>query len=647
MTAITPISSAARSISALVCLGMSLTAMVNSMPSVWIIPKFGPLPAEYLRSGMFLAAVVVVLCGVGFTLQTFGGKLRLPVFVAVLLDLALLGMSVWVSYEFAVVNIEIQDGLFFFDDYHGWVTLAAVVVMLILCWRVWGVPLAVFGLISTLYYFSGQWWPGLLKIIPRSFVDSFPEDMLFNLGSGMLGFLFESVIYTVFPFIIFGALLEATGVGDSLIRLAFRLTKGTRGGPAHAAVLASSLFGTMSGVAVANVVGTGVMTIPMIKKRGFSPHFSGGIEATASTGGQIVPPIMGAAALIMADQLGVSYLVVIMAALLPAFFYYLSLFFNVIFEARRMNIQTGTLDVDTSLSRDDYTKLFVLLGAIVVIVWTLLYGLSAAAAGVFVVLYMVVACFLTREIRQHPWKVVKGFINGGDQFGRLLIALGVVGIVLGVLSGTGLPVKLAILVDSVMQHSLLMALIVTGVAALVFGMGMPTLPAYLTIILILGPSLTKLGMSLLVAHMFVFYFGVASAITPPVCIAAYAAASIAGAGPLHTGFTAFRIGLALFIVPFAFAYNPELLLVDEAGGYELLPLLSICARLALALWLLNSALSRYDATPLKPPEALLRFGLTAALLVIWPSVHWTAFVIALVLIGFNQFRSRQVVVATA
>ncbi len=644
--ATTPVATVAKFIAALVCLGMSLTAMVNSMPSVWIIPKFGPLPAEYLRSGMLIGAVVVVLCSVGFTLQTLGGKLRLPLFIAVLIDLAVLGLSIWAGYEFAMVNIEIQDGLFFFDDYHGWVTLSAVAVVLILCWRVWGVPLAIFGVVSALYYFTGQWWPGLLKIIPRSFVDSFPEDILFNLGSGMLGFLFESVIYTVFPFIIFGALLEATGVGDALIRLAFGLTKGTRGGPAHAAVLASSLFGTMSGVAVANVVGTGVMTIPMIKKRGFSPHFSGGIEATASTGGQIVPPIMGAAALIMADQLGVSYLVVIMAALLPAFFYYLSLFFNVIFEARRMDIQTGTLGVDTTLSGEDYTKLFVLLGAIIVIVWTLLYGLSAAAAGVFAVLYMVVACFATREIRQTPWKVVKGFISGGDQFGRLLIALGVVGVVLGVLSGTGLPVKLAILVDSVMQQSLLMALIVTGLAALVFGMGMPTLPAYLTIILILGPSLLKLGMPLLVAHMFVFYFGVASAITPPVCIAAYAAAAIAGAGPLHTGFTAFRIGLALFIVPFAFAYYPELLLVDEVGGYELLPLLSICIRLTLALWLLNSAFSRYDATPLKIPEVLLRFALTVLLLVIWPSVHWAAFVVALVLIGFNQLRFRQAVAVT-
>ena len=168
------------------------------------------------------------------------------------------------------------------------------------------------------------------------------------------------------------------------------------------------------------------------------------------------------------------------------------------------------------------------------------------------------------------------------------------------LSGTGLPVKLAILVDSVMQQSLLMALIVTGLA---FGMGMPTLPAYLTIILILGPSLLKLGMPLLVAHMFVFYFGVASTITPPVCIAAYAAAAIAGAGPLHTGFTAFRIGLALFIVLFAFAY------------------------------------------PLKIPEVLLRFALTV-LLVIWPSVHWAAFAVALVLIGFNQLRFRQAVAVT-
>ena len=173
--------------------------------------------------------------------------------------------------------------------------MAGAILLIELCWRVWGLPLALFGALMLLYYFFGQYLPWIFKIIPMSFVDNFSEDLWFNLNKGVLGQIFEIVIFTVFPFIIFGALLEATGVGDSLIRAAFAATRRTRGGPAHAAVLASSLFGTMSGVPVANVVGTGVLTIPLIKRRGFSPTFAGGVEATASTGGQIVPPIMGSA----------------------------------------------------------------------------------------------------------------------------------------------------------------------------------------------------------------------------------------------------------------------------------------------------------------------------------------------------------------
>ena len=584
---------------------------------------------------MFIGSVLVVLLTTGFTLWA---KQYRPgwYWAALALDLLLLATAVWVAYEFAVVNIEIQDSLFFFDAYHGWITVAAIAVITILCWKVWGLPLAGFCIVATLYYFTGQHWPGLLNIIERSFTDALPEDMLFNLGNGMFGFIFETVIYTVFPFIIFGALLEATGVGNSLIRLAFRLTRSTQGGPAHAAVLASSLFGTMSGVPVANVVGTGVMTIPMIKRRGFSPKFAGGIEATASTGGQIVPPIMGAAALVMADQLRLSYLVVITAALLPALFYYLSLFFTVTFEARRMNISTAVESVDDNLSRDDFVNLLVLLGAIGVLVGTLLYGLSAAAAGVFATMYMIVACFLTKEVRSHPSRLLLGFAKGGVQFARLALAIGVVGVVLGVLSGTGLPVKLAIVVDAAMGQSLLLALILTGMTALVFGMGMPTLPAYLTIILILGPTLLKLGLSLLVAHMFVFYFGVASAITPPVAIAAYAGASIAGAKAMETAITAFRIGLAMFIVPFAFAYYPEILLVKEAGGFEWGSLFSICIRLVLAIWLITSAFSRYDANPIKLPEALLRLALAALLLVLSPFVHWGAFIVGVGLLVLNR-----------
>lgn len=616
-------------------LAMAITAMANSMPSVWIIPKMGPFKAEFLRGAMLSAAVTVVILARGFTRLAIEKEYAawqrwLPI------DAVLLAATYFVSWQFAFVTIEIQDSLFFFEESHAWITMLSLALLIILCWRVWGAPLALFGLVLVFYYFFGQYAPSIFKVIPMSFVDNFSEDILFNLNKGVLGQVFEIVVFTVFPFIIFGAMLEASGVGGSLIRFAFIVTRNTRGGPAHAAVLASSLFGTMSGVPVANVVGTGVMTIPLIKKRGFTPTFAGAIEATASTGGQIMPPIMGAAALIMADIIQVSYLVIITAALIPALLYYLSLFFTVTFESRRLDIDTSTGAEDLVFGKHDIVNLVILAGAITVIISTLLFGLSAAAAGVFVVLYLVPASFFSAAIRRNPAKILQGFAKGGIQFSELLMAIGVVGIVLSVLNSTGLPLRLANSVEVLMEHSLFIALVVAGVTAIIFGMGMPTLPAYLTIILILGPTMLNLGLDILVAHMFVFYFGVSSSITPPVAIAAYAGASIAGSGPMRTGFMAIRIGAAIILVPFIFAYNPELLLVEEAGGFETFSLISILARTVIAIWLMTSAFSRYDATQLSFLEMAIRFALVVVVLMPDPAIHWAGFAAGLAIIGYNN-----------
>ena len=626
--------------------GMAIGALINALPSFWIIPKIGPFQGEYLRAVMMALAISVVIFSVGFTQLSLerDKKYFIP---SLIFDALLILGTIGIAWDFAVTTIRIQEELFFFEVHNAWITLIGISIFTLLCWRVWGLPLAIFAIIMVLYYFTGQNLPWILKISPMEFVDNFPEDMWYNLNKGVIGQIFEIVIFTVFPFIIFGAVLESTGVGASLIRFAFSLTKNTRGGPAHAAVLASSLFGTMSGVPVANVVGTGVLTIPMIKRRGFTPTFAGAVEATASTGGQIMPPIMGAAALIMADTLQISYLVIITAALLPALFYYASLFFTVTFEARRLDIKTGDLDASMKVTRSDAINLLVLFCSILVIISVLLNGYSASAAGVLVVLFLVPASFVCEEVRQNPVKLVLGMAKGGTQFSKLLMAIGVVGVVLGVLSSTGLPFRLANTIELLMGHSLLVALIVTAITAIVFGMGMPTLPAYLTIILILGPTLTKFGMSLLVAHMFVFYFGCASSITPPVAIAAYAGASIAGAGPMRTGILALRIGAAMFIVPFVFAFYPDLLLVKEVGGFEWGVLISISLRLLLCLWLLASAFSGYDAQKIGWLEIILRIALAAAVLYTDILISSTAVVLGLALIGYNYVLAKRGTAASA
>ena len=624
---------------------MAVGALINALPSFWIIPKIGPFQGEYLRAVMMAFGVSVVVFSTGFA-QLSLSRDKKYFSLALIFDAVLILTAVGIAWDFAVTTIQIQEGLFFFEEYHAWITFVGICIFTLLCWRIWGMPLAIFAIIMVAYYFTGQHLPSLLSIRPMEFIENFPEDMWYNLNKGVIGLIFEIVIFTVFPFIIFGTMLEATGVGASLIRFAFSLTKNTRGGPAHAAVLASSLFGTMSGVPVANVVGTGVLTIPLIKRRGFTPTFAGAVEATASTGGQIMPPIMGAAALIMADTLQISYLVVITAALMPALFYYASLFFTVTFEARRLDIKTGEIGEEMAVTRDDVINLLVLFAAVMVIITVLLNGYSASAAGVLVVLFLLPAGFFCKEVRARPVNLVIGMAKGGTQFSKLLMAIGVVGVVLGVLSSTGLPFRLANAIEILMGHSLLIALIVTAITAIVFGMGMPTLPAYLTIILILGPTLTKLGLSLLVAHMFVFYFGCASSITPPVALAAYAGASIAGAGPMRTGLLALRIGAAMFIVPFVFAFYPDLLLVEEVGGFEWGVLISISLRLLLCLWLLASAFSGYDARKIEWPEIVLRLALAAAVLYTDTLISTGAVVLGVALIGYNYILARRSVAAS-
>jgi len=459
------------------------------------------------------------------------------------------------------------------------------------------------------------------------------EALWYNTNKGVFGAITNIVLSTVFIFIIFGVLLEGTGAGDTLLKFAFLATRRTRGGPAHAAILASSFFGTMSGSTVANIVGTGTFTIPMIKKRGFSPTFAAGIEATASSGGQIMPPIMGAAALVMADLTGVGYLNIIVAALIPALLYYFSLFSAVTVEARRQGIEIQPLSVDDKITRIDWINSVLFIGPILTVIASLVAGYSTSAAGFYAVVVLLVLSVINPEVRRDPMRVWRSFIKGAESGATLLIAIAAIGMLVGSLDSTGLGLKLANVIGEIRGDSLFSALLVAMVGALVLGMGMPTLPAYLIIVLVMGPAMQALGVSMLTAHMFVFYYGVASSLTPPVAIAAYAAAPIAGANPLFTAFMAFRLGMAKFIIPFVFAFYPTILIIEE---FQLLPFVWILLRACFCIWLFSSALSGYDRRALSVLEIVGRFGVAFAMLTTDPVIHLPAILLGILLIIFDR-----------
>ncbi len=552
----------------------------------------------------------------------------------IIMDVILIVAGLWSIWSFYFVQGQMQTALYDVTNADAWPALAGLCVFLELSRRLWGWGLFCVGAFAVLYLLFGQNLPGMLEHSGFS-LKEVAEGLWYNTNKGVFGSITNIVLATVFIFIVFGALLEGTGAGDTLLKFAFLATRRTRGGPAHAAILASSLFGTMSGSTVANIVGTGTFTIPMIKKRGFSPTFAAGIEATASSGGQIMPPIMGAAALVMADLTGVGYLNIIIAALVPALFYYFSLFTAVTVEARRQGIEVQPLSVDDKITKVDLINSILFAGPIAAVVISLLMGLSTSSAGFYAVVVLLVLSVINPDVRANPGRVWGSFISGSKSGATLLIAIAAIGILVGALDTTGLGLKLANVIASVRGDSLFSALLVAMIGALILGMGMPTLPAYLIIILVMGPAIQALGISILTAHMFVFYYGVASSLTPPVAIAAYAAAPIAGANPLMTSFMSFRLGMAKFIIPFIFAFYPTLLIVEE---FQLWTFIWIVARTMFCIWLFSSALSAYDRGKLTWLEVGLRFVAAFVLLAISPMFYLPALALGIALIAWDLKR---------
>ena len=616
-------------LSVLACAALGAIAFYSS--------GIGLLDPKLHRAAGFALALIVAVAVARSRREAAGSESSARAVLHIGLDIALIAIGLWAIWSFHFVQTEMEVALYDVSQRDAWPAIAGLAVFLELCRRIWGWGLFLVGSLAVLYLLFGEGSPGILAHAGFS-LKEVAESLWYNTNKGVFGSITNVVLSTVFIFIIFGTLLEGTGAGATLLKFAFLATRRTRGGPAHAAILASSMFGTMSGSTVANIVGTGTFTIPMIKKRGFSPAFAGGIEATASSGGQIMPPIMGAAALVMADLTGVGYLNVIVAALFPALFYYFSLFAAVTVEARRQGIEVQPLTIDNRITRVDLINSVLFVGPILTVIISLLAGASTSKSGFNAVIVLLLLSAINPEVRSDPKRVWNSFLAGARSGATLLIAIAAIGILVGSLDSTGLGLKLANVIASVRGESLFSALSVAMVGALILGMGMPTLPAYLIIILVMGPAIQALGVSMLTAHMFVFYYGVASSLTPPVAIAAYAAAPIAQSNPLTTALMSFRLGMSKFIIPFIFAFYPTILIIEE---FSLLPFLWITVRTCFCIWLFSSALSGFDRVKLTWPEIVLRFATAFAVLTIDPVVHLPAIAFGAALVAFDIHRLRR------
>lgn len=537
-----------------------------------------------------------------------GEKKKLPLY-----DLALILLSL-TSIGYILVNYEYVA----FGRYVG-VTpllpvekvLGVVTIVLILeaARRVVGLFLTIVAAVFLLYVFIGHYLPGILYHPPLSLELLIDVEYLYT--SGIFGIpLGISSTYIVL-FIIFGAFMMQTGFGKFLTDVASGITGRTRGGPAKVAVFSSALFGTISGSGSANVAITGTFTIPMMKRIGFQPHFAAGVEAAASTGGQIMPPIMGAAAFLMVEYIGIPYIQIIKHAVIPAILYFAGVFFMVDLEAAKSGIRGLTKEEIPPWKREFLVYGHLLIPIVLLLYFlvtgrTLFYAVTASIFAVFII------SFLRTTTRLNVQKLISALWQGARGTIIVAVACAVAGLIIGTIQITGIGARFTALVVDLSGGYLIIGLVFTMFAAIILGMGMPTSAAYILMVALVIPALIRIGVPTLEAHFFAFYFAMLSLVTPPVATASYVAAGIAQSSMTKTGWTSMRIAAAAYIVPFMFVLAPALLFIGSPGEIILSAVTALVGVYALALGLQGWGFRSF----LNPGQRVLALG--TALLMIFP-----------------------------
>ena len=442
-----------------------------------------------------------------------------------------------------------------------YVAIVGVILVFEAARRVVGWPMIIVALCFIMYAFFGPYMPNL---IAHRGVDV--DELISHLWyttEGVFGTPMGVSSTFIYLFILFGSYLETTGLGKLFIDLANAIAGWAAGGPAKVAVLSSGLMGTVSGSSVGNVAGTGAFTIPMMKKLGYRPQFAGAVEAAASTGGQLMPPVMGAAAFLMAEFVGVAYIDVVKAAVIPAFLYYIGVWLGVHYEAKKFGLK-GTPREELPKFTPLFTEKGHLMIPLIVIVYLLVSGYTPMRAALAAIFLSIICACLRASTRIGVKEIVDGLINGSKGVLGVLIACATAGIIIGVVTKTGVGLKVATALLELSGGMIIPAMFFTMITSLLLGMGVPTTANYVITSTIAAPALVQMNVPVLAAHMFAFYFGIVADVTPPVALAAYAGAGIAGANPLKTGCIAAKLAIAAFIVPYIFVLAPELLMINAS-----------------------------------------------------------------------------------
>lgn len=546
-------------------------------------------------------AMILVLAFVLFPAKKESPRDKLP-WYDIVFSLAGISVAVYIAADY--INIVHRAGI------PNQLDLIFGIILLVLVLestrRVAGIALPILGVVFLLYAMWGQNMPGFFGHRGYDFPDVINH--IFVTTDGIYGTAVGVAASYIFLFILFGAFMRKSGMGQFFNDMALALAGHKSGGPAKVAVIASGFLGSINGAAVANVVTTGTFTIPLMKKTGYDKEFAGAVESTASVGGQLLPPIMGAAAFIMAELLGVEYRTIVIAAILPALLYYLGILTQVHLRASRNELRG--IDKDKLPKVRDVMKEQ---GHLTIPLLFLLYmlfftGYTVVYSALLTIFVTVIVSMMRKSTRMSFTDIIEALEDGARSVVPVAVACASVGIIVGVASLTGFGLSMAHAIVTLGGSSMLFTLAFTMVACIILGMGLPSIPAYLITATMAAPALVELGIDRMVAHLFVFYFAMFANITPPVALASFAAAGISGGNAMKTGIVSVKLAVAGFIVPYMFVFNSSLLLTNTTVGEGIIVTVSA----VIGVIMLGAAVEGYFFTIMPPAIRLL--SLSGALL---------------------------------
>ncbi|MDA0081446.1 TRAP transporter permease [Brachyspira hyodysenteriae] len=584
----------------------------------------GKITAQVVRATHL--AFVILLAYLLFPMKKDMPKDKLPWYDVIF---AIIGAGSWSYITINFETIVRRAGIYTTTD----IVVGIIGILLVFeaCRRIVGLPILVISIIFIIYALFGAYAPGFLN--HRGYSLQRLVSHLFYNTEGIMGTPIGASATFIFLFIFFGALLDKTGIGQFFIDICNAIAGGFDGGPAKVAVLTSAMFGTVSGSSVSNTVGTGSFTIPMMKSLGYRPEFAGAVEASASTGGQLMPPIMGAASFLMAESLGIPYMEVAKAAIIPAILYFTGIFIMVHLEAKKTGLK--------GLSRDSLPKIGELLmkkGYLVIPLATIIYffvlgktaiyaGLMGIiAAGLVAIVNSIVDIIMKRKVSFGFNDLIDVFVNAARNIISVAVACAMAGVIIGVITLTGLGLKIGAGLISISGGIPLLLLFLTMISSIILGMGVPTTANYLITSTIAASAIIGLGYEPLAAHMFVFYFGIIADVTPPVALAAMAGAAIAKSDPLKTGIEATKLSIGAFIIPYMFIFNPDILMINTTIA-DVIPILITSL---IGMFGVSAGLEGYVFRKCKPYERIL--FIVAGLLSIYPEFYSDIIGIAIIAI---------------